>query len=114
MNLMRRKSNPPKMRRNMKKEEYQPTEKLYLDVGVGGWWRIQPLLEKEVCEMACTERVVLRKRLGGCGLLAGGKRGWKDGISKSLAEDRFNLHLVLFFLLLSLPMWCGKSIFTGV
>ena len=98
----------------MKKEEHRPTEKLRLDVGAGGWWRSQPLLEKEVCEMACTERAALRERLGECGLLAGGKRGWKDGTSKSLAEDRFNLRLVLFFLLLSLPMLCGKSIFTGV
>lgn len=71
---MKRKSNPQKMRRNMEKEDYQPIEKLHLDVEVGGWWRSQPLLEKEVCEMTCTERVALRKSLGGCGLLASGKR----------------------------------------
>jgi len=59
---MKRKSNPQKMRKNMKKEEHQPTEKLRLGVGVGGLWRSQPLLEKEVCNMACTEGMALRKR----------------------------------------------------
>lgn len=61
----------------MKKEEYQPTEKLCLDVEAAGWWKSQPLLEKEGCKMACTEGTDLRKGLGGCGLLAGGKKGWE-------------------------------------
>lgn len=108
---MKRKCNPPKLRSNVEKEEYQPTENLLLEIGAGRWWRSQPLLEKEVCEMACTGRAALRS-LGGCGLLAGGKQGHKDGISKS--KHRFNLYLAFFFLLLSLPNWHGKSIFTAV
>lgn len=60
------------------------------------------------------KEMLLRKDLEDVGCLLVGKGGGKDGTSKSLAEDGFDLHLVLFFLLLSLPVWCGKSIFTSV
>lgn len=50
---------------------------------------------------------LLVKYMEDVGCLQTGRGGRKDGTSKLLAEEKFNLHLV--FLLLSLPMWYGKS-----
>lgn len=55
---------------------------------------------------------LLVKYMEDVGCLQMGRGGRKDGTSKLLAEEKFNLHLV--FLLLSLPMWYGKSFKTNV
>lgn len=112
--FMKRMSDPQKMR-NMKKEEYQPTENSRLDVCV---W--EDSLEASHCwkrmfvKWLTLKERLLAKDMEDVGCLPMGKGGRKDGMSKSLAEDRFNLHLVLFLFFLSLPMWYGKSILTGV
>lgn len=88
----------------MKKEEYQPTEKLCLDVEAAGRCKASHCWKMKVVKWLAQKEQILGKALEDVGCLLVGKRGGKDGTSKSLAKDRFDLHLVLFFLLFSLPM----------
>lgn len=96
-------------------EEYQPTENSCLNVCV---W--EDSVEASHCwkrmfvKWLTLEERLLAKDMEDAGCLLTGKGCRKDGTSKSLAEDRFNLHLVLFLLFLSLPMWYGKSTLTSV